>query len=445
MTTTAESVLNIVAGKYRGRLAAPGSWVRLSHTRGLHSGYRSWANRLQAHKHDETFHTAPVRSFVVKNGSDTNFASPSLQHLVRWYAQVALKRLGIAQANGQVNINGRMHRALLDNHATGNIMTLEMAIKMDLAIEGDGIPFRMIDNSMELSLGHVWVDCSLASADNMKRRKFHIFVTAVRPLIIGGPFLYETGTLMTPSTAKTENADVDASPQPILLRAEDVHQYSLYLVNVELANLGRSATCLAVADMGADTELMSFSFACKNGFPVQNQQGKQPMIRIGNGKHIRSQGSIQATISLISNQKQLHRPQRCRFIVVENLAYATILSRDFINSQNLLKFPNVPLYHHISAVKHHTCFCICQCPETFLRLFGGKSVENRMPHQNSFTEAEKQERRARALVEKLNNSHRDVERRKLSNQAKKGYVKGKRCLDDASDYGKLIYTCRRIF
>jgi hypothetical protein len=355
--------------------------------------------------------------------------------------QVALTKLRTAPAYTAVNINGRMHWALFDNHASGNIMSLQMAMKMDLDIEGGGVPFRMIDNSIELSLGHVWVDCSLASAGVTKRCKFHVFATSIRPLIFGGPFLYETGILMAPSTRQTKNAAFDVSLLSIFSRAEDVHQYSLYLVNVEFVNLGKCATCLAVADIGADAELMSLSFACENGFLDQNLQGEQPMIRIGNGKHVRSRGSIDATISLVSGQKQVHSLRRCRFVVVENLPYATILSRDFVNCQNLLKLPDLLVYHHISTVKQHTCFGACNCGEWVLRNIAGKRLENRNPHQKSFKNAKKKVEKVETLSKMSKTSARDDKKQAFLKEARSGYYKAEGYLEDACNYGKPIHTC----
>jgi len=168
------------------------------------------------------------------------------------------------------------------------------------------------------------------------------------------------------------------------------------------------------------------------------------MIRMGNGKHFRSRGSVQATISLISNREQLHNPQRCRFTIIENLPYGIILSRDFINSQNVFNLPELPLYHHVSIINQHVCFCAFNFPEILLPYVRGL-FHGRNPHQNFFKTAVKEAKKAHDLIKKskIEHSHGNIrEKEKLLKEARNESIKMRMNLKDATNYGKP--TCTRL-
>jgi hypothetical protein len=88
-------------------------------------------------------------------------------------------------------------------------MSLEMASWIGLSIYGDGVNFRMIDGIIGRSLGYVWVDCSLiTTTKTSKQYRFYIFATLIKLLIIGGPFLYDSGIFIASPSVLIKTLDL---------------------------------------------------------------------------------------------------------------------------------------------------------------------------------------------------------------------------------------------
>ncbi|PMD62030.1 uncharacterized protein K444DRAFT_361008 [Hyaloscypha bicolor E] len=274
-------------------------------------------------------------------------------------------------------VNDQRHWAFVDNHSSGNIMSLEMASWIGLSIHGDGVNFRMIDGTVERSLGHVWVDCSLiTTTKTSKQHRFHIFATPIKPLIIGGPFLYDSGILIASPSASIKALDL-SNEMDLLSHTTDcvTHQYPMYLIWVEAEALQISAEAIAVADTGANADLMSLAFAREKGFPVQPVRELEGVIMTANGKIIRSKGIIIATVCFSNHHAHPFAPLRCRFVVIENLPFDVVLGRSFVNQQNLLRKSKSQLYHHMAFEQQHTCCSVEELSKMKKWLAGAKGLD----------------------------------------------------------------------
>jgi len=250
-------------------------------------------------------------------------------------------------------------------------MSLELARRIGLSIQGDRIKFKMVDGTAERSLGYVLVDCSLVTAKTSKQQKFHIFATPNKPLIMGGPFLYDSGILMKSPSPSREALDLNMGIQLLPPTPNCAsHHYLLYLIRVEAECFHISAEAIAIADLGSDIELMSLTFAQAQKFPIQRERKIEAAIQTANGKVVRSKGVIEATICLANNYTHRHR-----FVVIENLPFEVILGRSFVTQQKLLKKPIYQFHHHMAFDKQHSCYDVMTLSKTLEKMAGQMKTE----------------------------------------------------------------------
>lgn len=269
-------------------------------------------------------------------------------HYNRWWCQIATHGTGLKRAHFPILINGKGHWAFLDNHASNNIMSLNLALKLGLAVREDSVAFKMIDGSYERSLGYTWVDCTLpADASTSVRLKFNVFATAVRPLIMGGPFLHETQLLTAAKNLQLKGSSL-AHGTP--------HQYSLYLIKIETKDFLRSATGIAISDSGADSVLISLSFAQKNALPILPRQDRNFIVRAANGKPVKVKGTIDASIGPVNPKGNLNSTRQYRFLVVKGLPFDIVLGAKLVKAQTLSDLCIPPFSHRLAESDHNTCY-----------------------------------------------------------------------------------------
>jgi hypothetical protein len=227
-------------------------------------------------------------------------------------------------------------------------MSLNLALKLGLAVREDSVAFKMIDGSHERSLGHIWVDCSLpVDASTTVRRKFNVFATPVRPLLMGGPFLHDTQLL-----TGAKNVQLKGSS----LALETPHQYPLYLIKIEMKDFVRSAIGIAISDSGADSLLISMSFAQKNALPIRPQQGKHFIIRAVNRKPVKVEGTIDASIGPVNPNGDLSFPRCYRFLIIKGLPFDIILGIKLINTQKFFDLCIQPFCHQLAESNKNSCY-----------------------------------------------------------------------------------------
>ena len=227
-------------------------------------------------------------------------------------------------------------------------MSLNLALKLGLAVREDSVAFKMIDGSNERSFGHIWVDCSLpVDASTSVRLKFNIFATPVRPLIMGGPFLHDTELLTAAKNLRLKGSSL-AHGTP--------HQYSLYLLKIEMKDSPKSAIGIAISDSGADSVLISMSFAQKNALPILPQQGKHFIVRAANGKPVKVEGTIDASIGPVNPKGNLSFTRYYRFLVIKGLPFDIVLGAKLINAQKLFDLCIQPFCHQLAEGNQNSCY-----------------------------------------------------------------------------------------
>jgi len=215
-------------------------------------------------------------------------------------------------------------------------MTLDFAKNHKLGIRDSKTTFTLANGSFSDSIGHVRIICGLYNdRTSLSHRDFHVFSTALHPLILGGPFLHETKVLKMPrvdSSRKFLSSDtkntarlVGAMPDKYLRSYFHIQiNYNCVIINT-----------LAVPDIGACINSMSLAYAQSMGFAIESSHRHQYHIQLTDQSLTQAKGIVDL---LVWPNDCSRSPQyfKCRFVILDGLPFDISLGNIFINKYGVL-------------------------------------------------------------------------------------------------------------
>ena len=238
-------------------------------------------------------------------------------------------------------INGKRCRALVDNQATLNIMSLGFAEIAGLRLRPDCTPFRLSDGSVCHAVGLVRVHYKAAKDVHKSRRSldshqdFYVLPKVVAPIVLGLPFLREIsiwpkssaiyGTILLPNSPHCRIPSHTSPNNPSFIR---------WCLRIYLrCDFCTVTEAIALPDTGAFTNMMSLHYAKKAGYHIDNSPNKQFCFIMGNRQPILSSGKVKTTLTF-SRKPPSSAGILVSFAVVHGLPVDVILCNRFLMKQD---------------------------------------------------------------------------------------------------------------
>ena len=241
-------------------------------------------------------------------------------------------------------------------------MSLTFASKNKIKFEAFQTLFVLADASTDLSIGRALVDCTVPGKGSRTFKcEFHILASTFEPLILGRPFLYDTGLLEVPSSAArdpSESEQMEASTKR-LASARLRHCLRPH-VRLQVQYKGKVTETLAVIDTGAAANIMSLAYARSLGYEMSERCRFPSVITLGNGRTVRSAGLIK---TLVHFPGTLGTPQfqYKQFLIIENPPFDITIGNSFFRAMQVYGkcvsdlewiHENVPLFCPVSPNPH---------------------------------------------------------------------------------------------
>ncbi|KIV87751.1 hypothetical protein PV11_03274 [Exophiala sideris] len=291
----------------------------------------------------------------------------------------------------EVKINGVHLVAVLDNQATSNFMSLEIAEDLCCNIEGKPGRFLLGDGTFAQSRARTQAICTVLHTDSTSTCTFHLLDQLTMPLVLGKPFLRTLSRLRA-------NHSTGLSCKHTLDATQDIG----HSVGLKIRLRGKLGTRAvpAIFDMGSNSNLLPLSLIKQLGTCVNRDSGIK--ICLGDGSVTKIVGTAKVSFDICGSKPAL--PRFCTtFLVIANLPFTCVLGNPAMRLLTSLTESQLrPAWKCVTD--HRELFC-----GIFRRTNSVEVEENRML-QNRHIQNQINQDESKAWIEKRREDRHNAER-----------------------------------
>ncbi|KAH7420203.1 hypothetical protein BKA64DRAFT_35690 [Cadophora sp. MPI-SDFR-AT-0126] len=233
----------------------------------------------------------------------------------------------------RISIEGIEHIACIDNQASCSILSLEFALKNHIAVEPVNVPFTLGDGSLAYATGRALVNC-IARGVHFPSCEFYILPYGIQPIILGRPFLYESGLLRCPrhtgheALAPLRQKNMAIHPVKHHCTMRDHQFQSQIRIQIGLKE------AQAVPDKASNQNFMSLAYAQALGYSVEGAQHSRVTVKLANGARVQCHGHIETQFKFRGIAGQC-KSMRSRFTIIDGHPFDLSLGNPFVKKHQV--------------------------------------------------------------------------------------------------------------